>query len=109
MNCDPFYRQLVKVMQECGREVTSTRQSARYKDELQTARTISSNVIKHKPKRKFKVEMSTQYSEDKVATIFDVVNQYSKLRKVRLTQDYQSRIGVLEERIAALKVQSDLS
>jgi hypothetical protein len=53
--------------------------------------------------------MSTQYSEDKVATIFDVVNQYSKLRKVRLTQDYQSRIGVLEERIAALKVQSDLS
>ena len=106
MNSDPFYRQLVKVLQDSGREVTSTRQSARYKDDLQTARTISTNVVKQKPKRKFKVEMPSYYSEDKVAAIFEVVGDYTKARRSKHSENQRSRIVSLQERIALLKDKS---
>ena len=100
MNNDPFYRQLVRTMQETGREglylylncifvllVTSTRQSARYKDDLQTARGSSStNTMKLRAKRRYKVEMPLNASEAKLLTICKVINLWTLRGRLALAR-----------------------
>lgn len=117
MNSDPFYRQLVKVMQESNREstlskskfkafsVANTRQSSRYKDDLQAARIVASNSVRQKPKRKYKTEMPLNYSEAKIGAIFGVVQAWTEGRSLIRESAKRQRAEYLQQRIETLRGQ----
>ena len=115
MNSDPFYRQLVKVMQDSSREsmrtfltpllfmLATTRQSSRYKDDLQAARIVTANLIRQRPKRKIRVEMPTTYSESKVEGIFRVVHAWNVKRDIIRDSARRQRIEYLQQRVNLLR------
>jgi len=103
MYSDPFYRQLIRVMQENGKEVTTTRQSARYKDELQTNRTTPANIIKQKARKRFKVEIPADYTIAKIDTINRVIWQWKIARMDAIRSERLERIEYLKKRISELK------
>ena len=115
MNSDPFYRQLVKVMQDSSREsmktlltpyiflLATTRQSSRYKDDLQAARIVTANLIRQRPKRKFRTEMPTIYSESKVEGIFRVVHEWNVKRDIIRDSARRQRIEYLQQRVNLLR------
>jgi hypothetical protein len=81
----------------------STRQSSRYKDDLQTTRVTTATVSKPKPKRKFKVEFPFHYSDEKVGSIFAAIHGYSLYQeKVRRSERIHRR-NYLQERIKELQ------
>lgn len=85
---------------------SSTRQSSRYKDDLQTARVISSAVVKQKPKRKYRAEFPENYSESKVDTIFLMIRSLANRQRSLGAFERRERIEFLEKRIAELKESS---
>jgi|LauGreDrversion4_2_1035121.scaffolds.fasta_scaffold31816_3 hypothetical protein len=103
MYSDPFYRQLVKVMQDNGKEVSSTRQSSRYKDDLQSTRNASANLSKQKLKKRFKVEIPANYSVAKITTMNRLIWNWKIQRVDRQLQVRESRAALLRERIQFLK------
>jgi hypothetical protein len=103
MYSDPFYRQLVKVMQDSGKEVSSTRQSSRYKDDLQSSRNASGNFVKQKLKKRFKVEIPAHYSVAKITTMNRLIWSWKVQRTQRQSHARESRLALLRERIQLLK------
>ena len=103
MYSDPFYRQLIKVMQESGKESASTRQSARYKDDLQSTKNTSANVVKQKPKKRFKVEIPSNYSVAKIETMNRLIWSWKTHRLRRQAQVRESRVEFLRKRIETLQ------
>ena len=103
MYSDPFYRQLIKVMQETGKESAPTRQSARYRDDLQSAKNSSSNVVKQKPKKRYKVEIPSNYSVAKMETMNRLIRSWKIQRLDRQALARDSRIEFLKTRIQSLK------
>ena len=81
------------------RLATSTRQSARYKDDLQTARVSASNIVKPKPKKKIRVDFPSDWTPEKEATIYNLVRQWSIDQDIIRTRERQNRIDYLEKRI----------
>lgn len=103
MYSDPFYRQLVKVMQENGKETSSTRQSARYKDDLQSAKNTAANIVKQKAKKRYKVEIPANYSVAKIGTMNRLIWSWKMQRMAREFVAKESRVEFLKKRIQTLK------
>ena len=108
MYSDPFYRQLIKVMQESGKETASTRQSARYKDDLQSAKNSSTNTVKQKAKKRYKVEIPANYSVAKIETMNRLIWSWKMQRIKRDNEVRRSRVEFLQERIRTLKEMAPL-
>jgi hypothetical protein len=121
MDSDPFYRQLVKVMQESGREgmcsrtfsnitlATTTRQSARYKDEIQSTRPTQSSVVKPKPKKKYKIEFPVTTTHAKELTIFSWVAQWTRNQELVRLKERAARISHLQKRIQSLRAEQNIN
>jgi spermidine synthase len=107
MYSDPFYRQLVRVMQENGKEVASTRQSARYKDDLQTNRSTSGSIVKQKARKRYKVEIPTHYTPEKIDTINRIIWSWKLQRLECMKEARLERITILRTRIAELKQEEE--
>jgi hypothetical protein len=90
-------------MQDNGKEVSSTRQSSRYKDDLQSTRNASANLSKQKLKKRFKVEIPANYSVAKITTMNRLIWNWKIQRVDRQLQVRESRAALLRERIQFLK------
>ena len=104
MYSDPFYRQLIKVMQETGKETASTRQSSRYKDDLQANKNSAANLVKQKQKRRYKVEIPSNYSAAKIETMNRLIWAWKMQRSERVAMAKTARREYLKKRIEELKV-----
>jgi hypothetical protein len=104
MYSDPFYRQLIKVMQETGKETASTRQSSRYKDDLQANKNSAANLVKQKQKRRYKVEIPSNYSAAKIETMNRLIWAWKMQRLERVAMAKTARREYLKKRIEELKV-----
>lgn len=66
----------------------STRQSARYKDELQTSRAPTSSIVKLKARKRYKVEMPVDASEIRVERICSIIGQLALRRRAEASADF---------------------
>ena len=95
-------------MQESGKETASTRQSARYKDDLQSAKNSSTNIVKQKAKKRYKVEIPANYSVAKIETMNRLIWSWKMQRIKRDNEVRRSRVEFLQERIRTLKEMAPL-
>lgn len=86
---------------------TITRQSARYKDEIQSTRPAQSTIVKPKPKKKYKIEFPVTTTHAKELSIYSWVAQWTRTQELVRLKERAARISHLQQRIQSLRAEQN--